>query len=203
MNKTKRKPYGYWQDASNIKNELSALIKKMGYLPSNIEMVRLGREDILTAIKKYYSFEKIERMMKKEVIGNNTLDIYRSWDRVKKEVTAMTKKLNAFPHVRDYQQMGKDKLYKGIVKFHGGNSEVFRKFIEAKSQFKDFVRQPYGYWKDFKNIETEIKVLIKDLGHFPTHADFKVQNKYHVLGAIKKNYGPLKKVAERMGVAYK
>ncbi|MAH03754.1 hypothetical protein CMI39_03130 [Candidatus Pacearchaeota archaeon] len=58
--------------------------------------------------------------------------------------------------------------------------------------------KPNGYWKDWSNVERELKPVIDKLGHFPTQKELIRLEKSSLINAIQKYHGGLFVIKERM-----
>lgn len=61
------------------------------------------------------------------------------------------------------------------------------------------VQKPRGYWKDFSNLKEEIKVVIEELGHFPTRLELRRLGRSDIDNAVSRYHEGLFKVKEEMG----
>ncbi|MGG1630326.1 hypothetical protein [Rossellomorea sp. NRS-1567] len=60
-----------------------------------------------------------------------------------------------------------------------------------------------GYWKNFDNLESELRPICEQLNCFPTHTELKEMGRTDISSAITSHYPSTRWVAERMNVLYK
>lgn len=61
-------------------------------------------------------------------------------------------------------------------------------------------RKPFGYWKDFENIKSELNKIKQKLGHFPRcYREIEEHSGKGITSSIREYHGNLKIVAEKMG----
>ena len=63
-------------------------------------------------------------------------------------------------------------------------------------------RKPINYWKDWKNVEYELRKIIEEIGQFPTQQDLIELNRGDLIGATTRHHGGLIKVGKDMGYSH-
>ena len=66
------KPFGFWQNWSNLKSELENIVDELGHFPDSIELRETGRSDILNAV---CNFDGLIRV--REKMGYGKIDEYK------------------------------------------------------------------------------------------------------------------------------
>lgn len=59
--------------------------------------------------------------------------------------------------------------------------------------------KPDGYWKNWKNFESELKQVIEELGHFPTQKELQKMGKGSICHAISDYHGGYREVRRKLG----
>jgi len=60
-------------------------------------------------------------------------------------------------------------------------------------------KKPRGYWRDWKNVERELKQAMRELGHFPTYRELQKMGKSSLCYIMTNHHGGLIEVRRRLG----
>ena len=173
-----RKPHRYWTEETTI-IELELIIKELGHFPTNAELLRTGRSDLINAIRKHGGYPKFRTKVGSKLIKkpNN----YWNDEVIIMELEPLIKELDHFPTQTELCEMDNCNLNTAISR-HGG----INKFRELMGYY--LLKKPNGYWND-NIIIIELKPIIEKLGHFPTYIDLINNKKTKLSTAISKNGG--------------
>ena len=118
---------------------------------------------------------------------------WQNWENAREELTRLIEELGHFPTSREFRGLSRNSLAKAIWRDHGGIT-----MVKEKMGHKD-TQRPRGYWKDWDNVERELKGLVVKLGHFPTQKELYENNLSGLPLALDRHYGGISRVRERMG----
>jgi len=113
-------------------------------------------------------------------------------ENVIKELKIVIKEIGHFPTNKELVNMGRTGLSGGINKSGGVNH--FREILGY--EFKKM--KPHSYWKVEENVIKELKIVIKEIGHFPTNKELH-DIKKHGLVAAMKIHGNVNYFRKKMG----
>lgn len=198
----KTKPNGYWDDFTNLEQELLAFIQehgKQGVMPTNQEFYAAKRSDLSFAIYKHGGVAAV-----KERLGLRTPPKRPGpWD----DFSRVEQKLYTFintqgiagvmPTREQLKQAGRSDLI-AAIDTHGGSFAVAQRLqLQLTSGNK-----PNGYWDDFTHIEEAVKSFLitsPTPETMPTLTQLKQAGQGDLVTAIAK-YGGAGAVAQRLGL---
>ena len=122
---------------------------------------------------------------------------WKNWDNVEAELKqAIEENGGEFPSQVRLQENGKSGLSSAITIYHGGFPAIRKRMGYA------FSEKPKGYWKNWDNIEAELKQAIEENGgEFPTQKRLQENGKSGLVRAITEYYDGIGNVREKMGYA--
>lgn len=186
---SKRKPIGYWTK-KNIRKELEKIITKIGHFPLQEELKENGLGSLFHAIHRNYG--SIGNL--REELGYDRLskpkNYWKNWRNVKSELEKRIEILGHFPISLELRGGG---LYTAIQEYHGG---IFA--VRHKLGYEN-LKKPQGYWRNINNVKKQIRVIIDEIGHFPTQKEIISTRNGSLVAAITKYHGGLHKLRENMG----
>lgn len=118
---------------------------------------------------------------------------WQLWSRVEAKLQELTQDLGEFPSSNWLRVNGHSSLEKAIGKYHGGMN-VARDQIGAKQ-----ANVKHGYWKDWSNVEAELRKITQKLGRFPSSAWLRQKGRHSLEIAIRSYHGGIRSVRERLG----
>ena len=183
---------GYWQDFSNVRKELEKIIEDVGAFPTSSQLIKIGYSGLSTGMQQYHGGIRNVRTKMGYENEFRPNGYWKEWENVEKEIKKLRKKLGHFPSSTEMDKNGLASLSGAIVQYHGGMKEVRKKF-GAESNIK-----PVGYWDNWNNLEKELKLVIKQLGHFPTQKELQKLKKSSLTIGIGR-HGGFAAIQERMG----
>jgi len=152
-----RKPVGYWTDET-IETELTPIFNKIGHFPTQNELSKIGRTDLMNAIKinggLYKFYDKFGCSCVSKPDGYWTDEI------LIEELNKIISEIGYFPTKMKLIELDKGYLCSAISQNGGINK--FRILLGYKLSQK-----PDGYWTK-ENTIRELNQLIQNIGHFPT-----------------------------------
>ncbi|MCK5012564.1 MAG: hypothetical protein KAS66_01990 [Candidatus Omnitrophica bacterium] len=113
-------------------------------------------------------------------------------ENVIKELKIIIKEIGHFPTNKELASIGRTDLSGGINKSGGVNH--FREILGY--EFKKM--KPNGYWKVEENVIKELKIIIKEIGHFPTISELHDMKKHGLVGAMNM-HGTVNYFRKKMG----
>lgn len=118
---------------------------------------------------------------------------YRNLSNTLSEMKRVVDELGYFPTAKELYKRRFHGLVKCVYKHHGGLNKL-RELMGYELEQK-----PPKYWKNFSNVEETLKLISKDLGHFPTQDELKKRGYGSLRCVIAKYHGGLNSVKERLG----
>jgi len=190
---SKNKPKDYWT-YENLVAELTAYIDEnaLTALPLIGDLVRAGRNDLVSAIHKHGGIHHIASKMNLKISSGNKPMNYWTPENLKAELQEFMQeyKFETIPLHLTLIEMGRPDIAAAIQKFGGLNKVAGQLGLELTSTSK-----PNGYW----TIDTLRKELFDFLASInsttmPIKARFEKENRKDLLGAISK-FGGIYEVA--------
>lgn len=155
--KLKRKPNNFWTEEA-ILECLSSMIKKLKRFPSQKELNKAGRNDLLSAMKKSKGINYF-----REALGYQLSQKQRGYwcdETIIYELKKIISNLGYFPSHVELKEMKRSDLSNAISNHRGVN------FYREELGYKTLQRSK-GYWNEIKII-SELKEISRKIGHFPT-----------------------------------
>lgn len=178
---------GYWTE-ENTFLELKLIIKFLGHFPLNSELRNMKRSDLSSAMMLNGGFNKFREVLGYEI--NTKSRGYWTDKAVIDELKTIIKKLNHFPTQTDLERFKNYSLINGINR--SGGYIKFRNLLGYEASYK-----PDKYWNK-KNTFFELKLVMKDIKHFPTQKELSEMKRYDLITGIKK-HGGLNKLRKEFG----
>lgn len=189
---TETKPAGYWKDWDNVQKELEIVIEEIGRFPSIEDLKNIRKRSIDRGIQYHGGYSIVrEKMNIPETRKPN--GYWRDWSNLEREIEEVIKSLGHFPTVDELKKLGLSRINNAISRHHGGYDAVHKKMNMAE------VRKPRGYWENFANVEQELKRVIAQLGHFPTHNELSNLGLTGLSDAVNKHHEGLLNVRQKIG----
>jgi len=117
---------------------------------------------------------------------------WKSWPNLEREIGVLIARLGHFPSQKELAKMRRTDVWNAIRRHHGGFTEVRRKMGYQLPQ------KPPGWWDSKDNFEKELRLIIDELGHFPTYRDLRNLGRLDIANAIPK-HGGIAQVRKQMG----
>jgi hypothetical protein len=120
---------------------------------------------------------------------------WKVFENVENELRQVIEVLGHFPTTKELRHMIGSKIGNIMSEYHGGLSAVRERMgYEPNSN-----KKPPGYWKEWENIEKELRPIIQEAGEFPKQKQL-IRNGHSSLAvSIVKYHGGLSAVRERLG----
>jgi hypothetical protein len=140
--------YGHYSDFNNVKEVIKLCEEKLGHFPTVSELDAF-RPGIKAGILKYHgNYLEVRKEFNQQLIQKQP----GYWKDIKKVEAALRKlenQLGDFPTQKQIDEFGEIGLYQGIIKFHGGLTEI---------------REKLGYKpKSKSNLEKRYKLILDSL----------------------------------------
>ncbi|MFH0985928.1 MAG: DEAD/DEAH box helicase family protein [Candidatus Omnitrophota bacterium] len=184
---TAQKPKGYWT-TEKIRKELLPICKKLGKMPGHMYLLKIHKDALAAAIANQGGFFKIGKML-----GYDTQlkpRNYWSWNKLKKELMPIYRKIKKIPQRHYLVEMGRPDLNTAIHRF-GGYGSVARK-LGLSLKIK-----PRNYWT-LDRVKKELLPICEKLGKVPTREQLRKKAKSQLAGAIDR-YGGLSNFSKQLG----
>lgn len=153
----KIKPSGYWTETTTI-NEIRIVVANLGHFPTQEELGKLKRYDLNNAITKHGGYNKFRIVLGEEIIKRQKN--YWTEENILNELQKTIETLGYFPRIYELDKIGKSNLRGAIIQ-HGGINK-FRDMLGYT-----LAKKSAGFWTE-ENTKSELKKVIKNIGHFPT-----------------------------------
>lgn len=118
---------------------------------------------------------------------------------LKKELLPLIKQYGKIPSINILREIGRNDIEGAIISIYGS----YRAVATAIGLDYNNYQKPQRYWQDIKNIEEELKPVIKKYGYIPGKSELKRIGKEGVVAAIETYHKSLKEVSSVLGVDYK
>ena len=137
IEKNKRKSPNYWNPDSMLK-ELRPICLKLNGIPTENQLRDMGLCD-LSHYERYITRYKLANILNLKLIKFRMPNGYwKNWDNVKVELDDIYDKLSGRrPHQRDFKDLNKYNVLKGMTKYNGSMINVLNKFEKLKYKFKE------------------------------------------------------------------
>jgi hypothetical protein len=194
-----RHSHDYWNYENTLK-ELIAYIqdKEINYLPTKTDFLTDERQDLNRALTKN-GREKIFFDPRIQELGliKKPREIKWTEETILQKLEQVTETLGYFPSASVLDKMGLAGLRGAIDKF--GGRQKFWKLLGMPSHRNRQLGDP-DLIRSAESVKQAIEELAKKLGHFPTCRELQ-QLKLNILNVgIKKFYGDLRKLADKIGI---
>ncbi len=196
------KPPRYWEDRTNLNNELVAFIQSHGtpgVMPTQRELTRAQRSDLVHIIHQYGGHRAIaEQLGLKLQHSRRSIGHWDDFENVKKELLLFNQhrgKPGVMPLHEDLQDAGLGGLSVAISK-HGGPDTVAQRLGLTMA----YQRNERGHWETQENVDQALLDYIQQAGSpgkMPSGAELEAAGRKDLIFAIAK-YGGYSVIAERL-----
>lgn len=159
-------PYYQKWNEELVKDELKKVINDISHFPTYSELEILKKHSLSFNIVKYGGINKFRTLFGYDLIRQQ--NGYWTYENIIKEIQNIIDKTGHFPTDAELKDIKKSKL-SNIIHSYGGITK-FRTLMKYELSYK-----PDGYWTN-ESIIKKLKEVISELGHFPTHSEFKSIN---------------------------
>lgn len=173
-----------------LREELEPFVQELGRVPTQSELKKANRLDILGGIYKNGGHRKVAEEFGWDYIVNH-ID-YRDWEFFKSEILPICEREGYLPSANKLKEMGNGKLG-AALKSHGGEVEVAIKLGYELSNPK-WDKQKYAYWVFDR--------VIKRLGKVPSPTELQRHGYDGLRQCLDKYYGGIDKVSSEIGYKY-
>ncbi len=171
---------GYWTEEQTI-NDIKQIIEDIGHFPTGVELLKLGRANLLSALLKHGGINRFRKMFGYHVIIKAPPQHWTD-ETIIEELKKMKDNLGHFPRIRELLALKQTSLINAIGK-HGG----VKRFKELLGE--DTVINKYGSrWTDETILEA-LKKIKADLGHFPRSKELIALKRIDLSVAISRHGG--------------
>jgi superfamily II DNA or RNA helicase len=197
-----KKRNGYWNEFSNLEQELRAFIEECGIpgvMPTAEELQKASRSSIVAAVCKHGGFQLVAERLGLEFINTAKPPAY--WEDFTNLKSELYKFMNLYsnsgvmPTQNELRKSGNSGLARAIEQ-HGGWKDVAQK-LGLNHELKS-----HRYWYEFDNLKIEISHFIEEHGTrgvMPTSEELRQAGRGKIENAIYK-HGGQQVVAERLGL---
>lgn len=148
----------YWKKWKNVNEELDIVIKKLGRYPTRTDFERLGKQDLMAAIKRYHGGLTKVREKKGYKPVQKTLGYWKDWKNLENELIPILEKYGwKYLTDSDLEDLDLSDLIGGINRYHGGIPAVMEKLgIETPDTPK---KRSYYSIRGYKTQKEVIDIL--------------------------------------------
>ena len=190
-----RKPEGYWQNISNVRDEITRWrATNGGKFPSHKALVRTKHFALASAIVRVYGgYNAIRRALGEPIVQRSA----GYWDDFENLRAALIEWREAhpgpFPHARQLEESGCCDLVGAIAK-HGGFAAVRTKMGAGVTKL------PNGHWRELDQVRLAIQSWMKKHnGRFPTKQELESSGYAALAVGINKYHGGFAAVRTKLG----
>lgn len=198
------KPRNYWTDFDNLEREMRTFLEQQGWskLPSSRQMRLAGRSDLLHAIRLHGGASAVaQRLGLRSANTQKPKGYWGDFFNLERDLRAFLAEQglgDRLPGPQVFLAQGRhDLLY--AMRQHGGMPAVAKRLaLQRSSQTK-----PPGYWQDFLNLESELRMFLTQQGvvdHLPGEKVFQAQHRRDLVLAIRM-HGGMRAVAKQLVLA--
>jgi len=181
------KPNGYWTDETII-CELESITNKLDNFPTQIELGKMKRSDLITAMQNQGGSNKFRNLLGYDLIQKSPG--YWTDEIIIDELKTIIARTGNFPSGNELKKIGRGDLVRGINR-HGGFNK-FRASLKCK-----LLKQSNGYWTE-ERIIGDLNKIVTEIGYFPTQTDLNNLGNKDLVAAISV-HGGLSKFRKEMG----
>ncbi len=182
-----QKPAGYWT-YENITKELQTMISELGHFPMPREFREMDKQDLMSAIQKHGGVLKFRKLLGYDYI--KVPNGYWTYDRTLHELKKIITQIGHFPTQQELSNMKRRDVAHAIDNY--GGLFKFRKLLGYELPTK-----PMRYWTHETTV-IELKKIITQIGHFPTHEELYELKRGDLSGAIR-IHGGIRHFQELLG----
>jgi len=162
----------------NFEGEIGDVAKSLGHFPSTKDLLKLERSDLHAAIKLHGGVAKVRQRMG-FALGNRTgKQSFKIWKNFHSALLEVWAQIGHFPSWGELEALGRQDLLNGF-KHHGGVIAV-RKRLKAPL----IVKSQEASLRIESNLRAEVRMLTKQLGHFPSRAELRALGRNDILNAV-------------------
>jgi Hypothetical methyltransferase/SNF2-related domain len=201
------RPSGYWNDFSHVEQELRSFIEgqgTIGIMPTAAQLENAGYGNLLHGIAKHGGLTRVAQRLGLQLSSTAKPDgHWNDFAHIEQELIRYIQERGTpeiMPTQSELTKAGRNDLIIAIRRMHGGFAAVAQRL---GLQQRVFGKQP-GYWKDFANVERELRLWITTHGlpeTMPTQQTLRQAGQTGLSTAITKHGGSLA-VAQRLGLTY-
>ncbi len=151
-----------WNEERVLK-ELKEITIKLGHFPTQSELRKLRRTDLINITISFGGLNKFRKMFGLEPIHKPKG--YWTEERILIELESIIKEIGHFPSSSEIRLMNRDYLIVAICRC--GKINKFRKLLQEK-----IIKVSNGYWTE-ELICKELKEIINKIGHFPSSTEIR------------------------------
>lgn len=188
-----RNAYGYWKNLDNVKKEIEPIIDRLGRFPRAEELKEINHA-LLKGILTHHGGLRNLRDLLGYQDNRNARGYWCVFANAKREYERLGSKLGRIPSATDLREHLPGLL--SAISRHYGGLQLFRQRIGCNVES---LKMPSGYWKDYSNVETQLRQFINEHGDFPTRADLFRLGLSSLATAIERYHGGFRAVRECMG----
>jgi hypothetical protein len=201
------RPNGYWNDFSHVEQELRSFIEEqgnIGVMPTGAQLEDAGYGNLLHGIAKHGGLLAVAQRLGLKVSSNaKPYGYWNDFAHLERELHQYIQErgiLGVMPTQSELNQAHRQDLINAIRRFHGGFAAVAQRLgLQQHSSGKQA-----GYWKDFANVERELRSWIARHGlpgTMPTQQMLRQAGQTGLSTAIIK-HGGFPAVAQQLGLTY-
>ncbi|MBI4435769.1 hypothetical protein HY630_03795 [Candidatus Uhrbacteria bacterium] len=189
---TAERPKGYWKEWDHIEPILRTLTTTLGHFPSHSEIDTAGHVSAGDAIRKYHGGMNAARK-RMEAPQQTKHGHWLVWKNCEAKLRELMAEIGKFPSGKWLAANKHGGLADAINKRHGG----FLKVRARLGHVRDV--KPDGYWQVWKNVEKELRDVVRSLGHFPNPQELRRLGLNSLSHAMSEHHGGFIVTRKRLG----
>ncbi len=118
------KSAGYWENFSNLENELNPIIEELGHFPSTQELRDLDGNRIINAFKHHGGSNTVRERMDNSDLLMRSVGYWENFSNLENELNPIIEELGHFPAASELRNIGKSLMISAMQRHHGGMNSV-------------------------------------------------------------------------------
>lgn len=201
------RPNGYWNDFTHVEEELRSFIHEQGtpgVMPTGAQLRDAGYGNLLSGIIKHGGIATIAQRLELKLSSTaKPSEYWNNFAHIEQELHQYIQEYGmpgVMPTQSELSKAGRLDLVNAIQGIHGGFTNVAQRLgLQQRVSGKQA-----GYWKDFANVEQELRAWIAAHGSPGTMPALQVlrMNGQTSLASAIAQHGGFPAVAQRLGLIY-
>jgi hypothetical protein len=164
--------FNSWKTIEDLRPHLDPIVAELGHMPSQRDLVALGRTDIRSALPKFGGLTEVAKKLGYPHVAPES---WKDVDQLRHYLDPIVQELGHMPGPGELTTRGLDRLNHAIYKF-GGFSAVANAL-----QYPFRQRQ---VWNTVEDLRPHLEPIVAELGRMPSTPDLLVQKRFDLIAAI-------------------
>ncbi len=199
-----QKPKGFWKEFANIEAAILPIASEIGRMPTPNELRSRGMTSVTAnIIKTHGGFAAVRERLGLGAVRQAFPHAH--WDNIETVVRVLepvARELGRMPTHKELRERNLIPVSKAALRNPNLLIETRDRLILSGLALEPESKpRPPGYWMDFQNMDDELRPLVAAFGRMPTYSELKARGMLSLLMSISKNFGGIRNVERRMGLA--